>query len=133
MDLVEKWDSINGEVSGLISDLYQCYPKGFYVNAERRMKDTKGGARYIGHYLARPTLAEYRITHYDGETVEFWYEDHQTGKRIDVKVTVYEFLRKLLQHIPLSPLKHFRMVVVLVCTVDNFIKKRIKFCLYILL
>jgi hypothetical protein len=71
------------------------------------MKDAKGAAKYIGRYLARPAIAEYRIVSYDGDTVHFWYEDHQTGKRQGVKASVYKFLFDLLQHIP--P-KHFRMV-----------------------
>jgi plasmid rolling circle replication initiator protein Rep len=107
LDLLKKWYPSNQKVYQLISELYQRYPKGFYVNAEKKMKDAKGAAKYIGRYLARPAIAEYRIKHYDGKTVEFWYEDHQTGKRIDVKLSVYQFLLKLLQHIP--P-KHFRMV-----------------------
>jgi plasmid rolling circle replication initiator protein Rep len=107
LDLLKKWFPSNKKVFSLISELYQRYPKGFYVNAEKRMKDAKGAAKYIGRYLARPAIAEYRITNYDGNTVEFWYEDHQTGKRVDVKLPVFQFLIKLLQHIP--P-KHFRMV-----------------------
>jgi plasmid rolling circle replication initiator protein Rep len=107
LDLLKKWYPSNSKVLQLISELYQRYPNGFYVNAEKRMKDAKGAAKYIGRYLARPAIAEYRITNYDGNIVEFWYEDHQTGKRIDVKIPVFQFLRKLLQHIP--P-KHFRMV-----------------------
>ena len=63
--------------------------------------------KYIGRYLARPAIAEYRIEEYDGRVVRFWYEDHQTGKRVDESLSVYEFLYKLIQHI--SP-KHFRMV-----------------------
>ena len=107
MDLLKKWYPDNYKVKDLISELYLRYPKGFYVNAEKKMKDAKGAAKYIGRYLARPAIAEYRIEKYDGETVHFWYEDHQTGKRVDKKQPVYKFLFDLLQHIP--P-KHFRMV-----------------------
>lgn len=107
LDLLKKWYPSNQKVHQMISELYQRYPKGFYVNAEKKMKDAKGAAKYIGRYLARPAIAEYRITQYDGKNVEFWYEDHQTGKRIDVKLNAFQFLIKLLQHIP--P-KHFRMV-----------------------
>jgi len=107
LDMLKKWYPDNQKVRELISELYQRYPKGFYVNAEKKMKDAKGAAKYIGRYLARPAIAEYRITNYDGRNVEFWYEDHQTGKRIDIKLPVFQFLIKLLQHIP--P-KHFRMV-----------------------
>ena len=107
LDMLRGWFPSNPKVQMLVPELYQRYPKGFYVNAEKRMKNAKGAAKYIGRYLARPAIAEYRIVNYDGRNVEFWYEDHQTGKRVDVKISVYEFLKKLLQHIP--P-KHFRMV-----------------------
>ncbi|MFC7372292.1 transposase [Fictibacillus iocasae] len=107
MDMTKEWFPHNPAVQELINELYQRYPKGFYVNAEQKMKDAKGAAKYIGRYLARPAVAEYRIEEYNGETVQFWYEDHQTGKRVDKKVSVFRFLYELLQHI--SP-KHFRMV-----------------------
>ncbi|CAM4172364.1 transposase [Paenibacillus alkaliterrae] len=58
-------------------------------------------------YLARPAIAEYRIIKYDYEKVHYWYEDHQTGKRVDVVAPVMKFIYDLVQHIP--P-KHFRMV-----------------------
>lgn len=107
LDLMKKWFPNHPKVKKLIENLYQRYQKGFYVNAEKRMKDAKGAAKNIGRYLARPAIAEYRIEKYDGKTVHFWYEDHQTGKRVDEKWPVYKFLFNLLQHIP--P-KHFRMV-----------------------
>lgn len=107
LDLLKSWFPENLSVKKLIDNLYQRYTKGFYVNAERKMKDAKGAAKYIGRYLARPAVAEYRIVKYDGKTVHFWYEDHQTGKRVDEKQSVYRFLFNLIQHI--SP-KHFRMV-----------------------
>ncbi|MFC0613628.1 transposase, partial [Scopulibacillus daqui] len=107
LDLMKKWFPENQRVLEMINDLYKRYPNGFYVNAERKMKGAKGAAKYIGRYLARPVIAEYRIENYDGEKVHFWYEDHRTGKRKDVTWPVYKFIFNLLQHIP--P-KHFRMV-----------------------
>ncbi|MCM3570938.1 transposase [Neobacillus mesonae] len=107
LDLLKSWFPNNQSVIRLVNDLYKRYQKGFYVNAERKMKDAKGAAKYIGRYLARPAIAEYRVVKYDGKTVHFWYEDHQTGKRVDEALPVYRFLFKLIQHI--QP-KHFRMV-----------------------
>ncbi len=107
MDLVKKWFPEDAKMKKLISDLYTRYPSGFYVNAEQRMKDARGAARYIGRYLARPAIAEYRIVSYDGKEVHFWHEDHKTKKRVDQVVAVYRFIYLILQHIP--P-KHFRMV-----------------------
>ncbi|MDQ0220710.1 hypothetical protein ELQ35_01975 [Peribacillus cavernae] len=103
---MKKWFPENRKAKKLINELFQRYPKGFYVNAEQKMRDAKGAAKCIGRYLARPAIAEYRIEEYDGKTVRFWYEDHQTGKRVDKTVPVYTFIFNLIQHI--SP-KHFRM------------------------
>ncbi|MHA6482132.1 transposase [Paenibacillus sp. strain BS8-2] len=86
---------------------FGSFKHGFYVNAEQRMKDARGAAKYIGRYLARPAIAEYRIIKYDYNKVHDWYEDHQTGKRVDVVAPVMKFIYDLVQHIP--P-KHFRMV-----------------------
>ena len=94
-------------VKRLINDLYKRYPKGFYVYAERRMKDARGAARYIGRYLARPAIAEYRIISYHGQQVHFWYQDHETEKRVEVKLDVLDFIGRLTYHIPK---KHFKMV-----------------------
>jgi hypothetical protein len=107
LDSVKQWFPKNKTVKNLVDELYLRYPKGFYVNAEKRMRDAKGAAKYIGRYLARPAVAEYRIEEYDGQSVRFWYEDHQTGKRVEEVLPVYKFLFNLIQHI--SP-KHFRMV-----------------------
>lgn len=107
LDLMKKWFPDSPQAMELINDLYRRYPKGFYVNAEKKMKDAKGAARYIGRYLARPAIAEYRITGYDGREVEYWYEDHKTGERKDVRQSVYYFLFLILQHIP--P-KHFQSI-----------------------
>ncbi|MFD1639791.1 IS91 family transposase, partial [Evansella tamaricis] len=107
MDAIKEWFPTNPKVHTLVNDLYKRYPKGFYVNAEKKMKNAKGAAKYIGRYLARPAIAEYRIESYDGETIRFWYEDHQTGKKVNVAWPIFRFLFELLQHIP--P-KHFRMV-----------------------
>jgi hypothetical protein len=71
------------------------------------MNDARGAAQYIGRYLARPAIAEYRILKYDGKTVLFWYEDHQSGERVELELPVLEFMGRLIMHIPK---KHFRMV-----------------------
>jgi hypothetical protein len=107
MDLMLKWFPKDTKVKELVNQLYQRYKHGFYVNAEQRMKDARGAAKYIGRYLARPAIAEYRIVKYDYHKVHYWYEDHQTKKRVDVVAPVMQFIYDMVQHIP--P-KHFRMV-----------------------
>ncbi len=95
------------QMRNLINRLYHRYQDGFYVHAETRMKDARGAAKYIGRYLARPVIAEYRITSYDGQDVAFWYQDHRTERRVDEKLSAAAFIGRLVMHIPK---KHSRMV-----------------------
>ncbi|KHL91098.1 hypothetical protein QW71_36730, partial [Paenibacillus sp. IHB B 3415] len=41
LDLMMKWYPEDERVRRLVNQLYQRYPKGFYVNAEQRMKDAR--------------------------------------------------------------------------------------------
>lgn len=91
----------------LVSYLYIKYPKGFYVNAKRKLDDTRQAVKYIGRYLARAAIAEYRIMKYENNRVKFWYEDHNDGVRKVMECDVLEFIGKITQHI--AP-KGFRMV-----------------------
>jgi hypothetical protein len=95
------------ENAQLINRLFTENSKGFYVNAESEMTSSRYTTRYIGRYLARPALAEYRITHYNGKEVIFWYKSHQTGKKVYKRVDVIEFIKLLVDHIPF---KGFKMV-----------------------
>lgn len=91
----------------IVNKLYKTYNEGFYVNAERDLTNIKQATKYIGRYLARPAIAEYRITDYDGKSVTFWYENKKPKKKITVTIDVLEFIGKLTQHI--HP-KGFRVV-----------------------
>ena len=62
------------ETQKIINRLYKKYNNGFYVNAQRDLTKIKEAAKYIGRYLSRPAIAEYRISGYDGKSVTFWYE-----------------------------------------------------------
>lgn len=83
----------------LISILYRKYKKGFYVNAERELKNAKEGAKYVGRYLGKPAIAEYRIMEYDGEKVTFWYMSHETKKKEILTLPVLDFIGRVIQHI----------------------------------
>lgn len=93
--------------SRLIDYLFKSQSKGFYVNGKSKMKSARYAARYIGRYMARPALAEHKITDYNGGMVTFWYVDHKTDKKVTEKIFVKEFIKRLIDHIPL---KGFKMV-----------------------
>ena len=60
-------------------------------------------------YAGRPVMAETRLISYDRENdeVSWYYEDHKTEERIEVKETGKQLLEKMIIHIPD---KDFRMV-----------------------
>lgn len=45
-----------------ISLTYRKYPNRFYFNSDNLINNPKEITKYIGSYLARPAIAEYRIT-----------------------------------------------------------------------
>lgn len=77
------------------------------MNAKRKLDDTRQAVKYIGRYLARAAIAEYRIIKYENSRVKFWYEDHNDGLKKVIECDVLEFIGKIKQHI--AP-KGFRMV-----------------------
>ncbi len=95
------------ENAQLINRLFKENQKGFYVNGASKMSSSRYTTRYIGRYLARPALAEYKIIRYDGREVTFWYESHETGKKVYQTVEAVEFIKRLTDHIPV---KGFKMV-----------------------
>jgi hypothetical protein len=97
----------NREDSRFIDRLFKENGQGFYVNGESQMSSSRYAARYLGRYIARPALAEYKITSYDGQGVTFWYESHEEKRRVYRRLEAREFIERLIDHIPL---KGFKMV-----------------------
>ncbi len=95
------------QIKRLINEMYHGQKDGFYVHAKNRMTNAKGAARYIGRYVSRPAIAESRRISFDDKFVKFWYETHQEKKRVDVVLPVFEFIGKLIRHIPE---RQFKMV-----------------------
>ena len=95
------------EYRRLFGKLYKEKDDGFVILADRKVMNPKRAAKYIGRYLARPAIAEYRIIRYENDQVTYWYEDLETKKRETVTVSVRKFMVQLISHIP--P-KSFRMV-----------------------
>lgn len=96
----------------LVNELYKDKKNGFYVNAPK-MKSKVGKAAvisYIIRYTGRPVMASSRIVSYDKEKkmIQYYYQDHETKKRIDVDEHVFEFIKKLIMHIPESQFKLIR-------------------------
>lgn len=108
--LLDEITYINGntkEIKLLKNKLYKEKDKGFYVYAKTEIKSAKTAAKYVGRYVGRPAIAESRILKYDGENVTYKYTRHEDNKVIVETVHVYEFIKRIIRHIPE---KNFKMV-----------------------
>ena len=95
------------EIRLLKNKLYKEKDKGFYVHAKTEIKSARTAAKYVGRYVGRPAIAESRILKYDGENVIYKYTRHEDNKTIVEVVHVYEFIKKIIVHIPE---KNFKMI-----------------------
>ena len=93
--------SINN-FNALVSYLYKAYPEGFYVNAPSKsdFNSPLAVANYITRYIGRPVMAQSRITKYDGNFVTYWYQRHEDNEIVFKTEHAYEFIKKLIIHIP---------------------------------
>lgn len=107
MDIFKRKFPQDQKVKNLINKCYAKRESGLYVNAEKRMTNARSAAKYIGRYLARPAIAEYRIIEYTGNKVTFLYDDHKTGKREKMTLSVPQFIGRVIMHVPK---KNFLMV-----------------------
>jgi len=62
---------------------------------------------YLGRYLKRPPIGETRIKHFDGNFVTFSYFDHHSKSEHLMTLPVFDFIKRLITHIPD---RYFRVV-----------------------
>ena len=108
--LLDEITNISGntkEVKLIKNKLYKEKVKGFYVHAKMEIKSAKIAAKYVGRYVGRPAIAESRILKYDGKNVTYKYTRHEDNKVIVETVHVYEFIKRIIRHIPE---KNFKMI-----------------------
>ena len=104
-DFAKKNNSV--PIKNTVSLTYRKYPNGFYVNSDNLINNPKQIAKYIGHYLARPPIAEYRITFFNSSIVKFWFKNPDSNNKIFLTLDINTFIGRLLAHIPPS---NFKMV-----------------------
>ena len=100
------------KLKSIINDIYKEKKNGFYVNAPspKSKKGKDAVVSYMIRYTGRPVMASSRIISYDYDkkTIHYYYEDHKTEERIEVKESVISFMKKLVTHIPESQFKMIR-------------------------
>lgn len=85
----------------LKNKLYKQNDNGFYVYAKKNYSSNiKFTLQYITRYTSRPAMAESRILNYDGEFITFFYSRHEDNIRVEERIHIFEFIKKLIIHIP---------------------------------
>jgi hypothetical protein len=103
------------------SKLYQTKKNGFYVHApdsSKRFKKHEDLVDYVLRYTGRPAMAQSRILEIDYKTnfVRYYYEPHEDDHLpecerkgpIEVYEHVFDFIKKLIIHIPDHQFKTIR-------------------------
>jgi hypothetical protein len=96
------------QVQPRLQKAYSSNGEGFYVHAPKQKGNIKQQLGYIGRYMRRPAIAIHRIKEYDGEFVVFSYRDKTDGQEKTEKVTVEEFISRIIRHIPDENFKTIR-------------------------
>ena len=108
LDLLEK-DIGKAEFRKIKNSLYLEKKSGFYVYSPKsKYKNYVELIKYVTRYVSRPVMAESRIIDYDGTYVTFWYQRHEDDKIVIEKVHAYEFISRLIVHIPEENFKYIR-------------------------
>ena len=87
----------------------QLYKVIWYVYIGEKLTNASYTARYIGRYAKRPAISETKIIYYSFEKqiVRFQHKDKISGTEKVETVSVEEFIKRLIRHIPE---KYFRMI-----------------------
>ena len=82
--------------------------EGLYVYAPKQKGNVKEQLGYIGRYIRRLAIALHRIEEYDDQYVTCRYHDKKDGQEKLEKLTVEEFIARLIVHIPDEKFKMIR-------------------------
>lgn len=91
-----------------VSKLYKEDKRLFFNVGSGDVNSPKGIVKYLGRYLARAPIAEYKIAYYDNEKVTFFFNDLADDKKKKyVTMDIDKFVQQILIHLP--P-KNFKMI-----------------------
>ena len=91
----------------LVNRLYKEKDNGFYVYAYAKLTSATNVVDYMIRYIGRPVIAQKRILKYENKIVTFCYNRHEDDEYVEEAIPVFDFLKRLIIHIPD---KHFNMI-----------------------
>lgn len=84
----------------IIEDIYQRRKdKGLITRAMADKIRRRDIVSYLISYVASPPITLSRIIDYDGTYVTYIYKEHPTNEKVTIKVTAYQFIAWMIQHI----------------------------------
>lgn len=108
LDLLEK-DIGKQNFRKTKNQIYSTYDNGFYVRAKKNeFPNSKKATSYILRYCGRPCFASYRIIDIQDDFISFWYQRHEDDKFVVEKIHIFEFIARLIRHIPEPQFKMIR-------------------------
>lgn len=108
LDLLDK-EINNNEFKKIKRELYKNLNEGFYVySPPSKFKSVDGLIKYVTRYVSRPVMAESRILDYNNDSITFWYQRHEDDKIVIERIHVYEFISRIIMHIPNKNQKYIR-------------------------
>ena len=109
LDLLEK-DIGKKKFRPLKNKIYQTAINGFYVRAKKSdFPDSTKAISYVLRYCGRPCFAQYRIIDIDNnDFITFWYQRHDDDNFVVESIHIYEFIARLIRHIPEPQFKTIR-------------------------
>jgi len=120
LDIIKKYFSDRKDIKSLISN---CYKKEFIICLKgKKIKNDLKSIKYFGRYLARPAIAEYRITDFDGHNITYWYKDLKTNSKKTITLDLITFMGRLVQQIPLKGFKMVRRYGIYARRKNDFLK-----------
>ncbi len=84
-----------------VSALLICVAKKrWWIHIGPTLKEVDHALRYCCRYTRRPVIGEMRIVSYDGNKVDFLYNDYYDGSTKVMRRSALYFIHRLIQHIP---------------------------------
>ena len=80
--------------------LNSLYNKNWMVFCQKASSNHYANVNYLGRYIKKPPIADSKLKHYAGSIVIFRYLDHKTNTYSESSFSVFDFIARLIQHIP---------------------------------
>ena len=120
-------DRIKIKAKTIVNKLYAENTRLFFNIADGDVNDNKGIIKYLGRYLARSPIAEYKITEITDKEVTFFFNDLKNNKEKTYRtMEINKFIQQVLIHLPPKNFKSVNRFGFYARRISNKLKEAIK-------